>query len=474
MGGSDELEPGALITRALRLERRIGGGGMGSVWLAHHAGLDTNVVVKFIAQAISDNPMSVARFRREAAAAASVKSPHVVQMLDYGVSDHGRPYIVMELLVGRDLGEHLRERRVLPPHEVVQIIRQVCKALQRAHDMGVIHRDIKPENIFLCDHDDDEIFVKLLDFGIAKADDKADSVTTTGAAVGTPHYMSPEQAIGSKTIDHRTDLWSMGVLTYFLCTGRRPFSGETTGALTLAIFNGPIPRPSDANPNLPKALDAWFAKACARDADARFASAKSLANELAEALVGDVARAVIDVDAISYRPDEDSDPRSAATVRLQGLPSSPKHVTTLESAPTTDRSAQDVDEPPLRTTGGLSSGVSAGLAPPTRSRLPVTIGAFVATVAIGLFAYQQLSRPPKLAPAQPANTFDAPAHSVSTPVPIEPPPAPSVALPTPSVSAAPSQSVASHAKPVKTGSPKAPAVPSASTKKPHTDEPDLK
>lgn len=277
--------PGMQVTPTVRLLRSMSGGAMGSVWLAEHTGLETQVVVKFIAAEVASSPEVVGRFSREAAAASRVKSPHVVQMLDHGVTASGLPYIVMELLEGRDLQQRIREQRRLSAHEVALIIGQVAKALARAHDRGVLHRDIKPSNIFLCDVGNNEIFCKLLDFGIAKTVGSGPDLDTTkaGAILGTPFFMSPE-ALAGTAVDHRSDVWALGVLSYMLLTGKRPFRGDSISALTLAIHVNELPKPSAHEPSLPPAFDEWFKKACARDPGQRFQSARELAEALFYAL----------------------------------------------------------------------------------------------------------------------------------------------------------------------------------------------
>jgi serine/threonine-protein kinase len=276
-----ELQPGLSVTPSIRLVKRLGAGGMGSVWLAEHLSLRTTVVVKFMAVELAASVEATERFSREAAAAAQVKSPHVVQMLDHGVTSDGIPFIVMELLEGEDLGKFLGGRGRLTIQETAEIIAQVCKALLRAHEKGIVHRDIKPDNIFMCSGFG-ETYVKLLDFGIAKGDASlgGSSGTKTGAMIGTPYYMSPEQIVGSKTIDYRTDLWSLGVVAYECVVGMRPFEEEVFGALAIRIHSGPIPVPSQVDPHVPPAFDAWFARACARDLSVRFASAKEMGDAL--------------------------------------------------------------------------------------------------------------------------------------------------------------------------------------------------
>jgi serine/threonine-protein kinase len=279
------LLEGAMITPSIRLVSQLGQGGMGSVWIADHLGLHTQVVVKFMAERLLTERMSLDRFTREAAAAAQIRSPHVAQVFDHGVTAQGIPYIVMELLEGHDLATHLKMGHWLELPQLAVVLAQIAKALGKAHERGIIHRDIKPDNIFLVDPESGEIFVKLLDFGIAKSTQPLTDghQTSTGAVMGTPYYMSPEQMIGAKHLDHRTDLWSLGVVAYQCLTGRRPFVGETYGALAIAIHGGPPPAPSTVNPSLSPAIDAWFSKACARDPADRFSSARELAMAFAQA-----------------------------------------------------------------------------------------------------------------------------------------------------------------------------------------------
>ncbi len=283
------------VTPSVRLVSPIGEGGMGAVWLADHTGLNTRVVVKFMLDGLDSSTSARTRFKREAEAASQVKSPHVVQTFDYGVTAEGVPFIVMEHLEGRDLGVELAARGTLDPATVVAIVGQVAKALTKAHAAGLLHRDIKPANIFLCHGETaEELFVKLLDFGIAKTpaasgEPELDGQTKTGQVVGTPFYMSPEQVTAQKVVDARSDLWSLGIVAFEALTGHRPYDGPSFGALAVKIATGDQPRPSAANPALPPSVDAWFAKACARDPSGRFASARELADRLRAAFDGVVS-----------------------------------------------------------------------------------------------------------------------------------------------------------------------------------------
>ena len=256
------------VTPSVRLVSKLGAGGMGAVWIADHTALNTSVVVKFMLVGLDSSASARTRFKREAEAASQVKSPHVVQTFDYGVTADGLPFIVMEHLEGRDLAAEISARGALDPVTVIAIVTQVAKALTKAHAAGLLHRDIKPDNIFLCQSEsEDDLFVKLLDFGIAKShavegEAELDAQTKTGQVIGTPFYMSPEQVTAQKIIDLRSDLWSLAVVAFEALTGQRPFDGPSCGALAVKIATSDAPRPSATNPALPPSVDAWFARAC--------------------------------------------------------------------------------------------------------------------------------------------------------------------------------------------------------------------
>ncbi len=260
---------------------------MGSVWAAQNTQLEAPVAVKFMAPDAVGSPELVARFQREAKAAAQIRSPHVVQIFEHGMH-LGLPFIVMELLEGEDLGSRLRRAVRLSLAETCEVVTQVCKALRRAHEMGIVHRDLKPANVFLARHDEDEV-VKVLDFGIAKslapAAEGDDASTQTGTLVGTPHYMSPEQAQRSKQIDARSDLWSLGVIAFRAVTGRVPFKGDDLINVLVKVCTEPAPVPSSIAPELGPEVDAFFARALCRDLDGRFQSAREMSDAFA-ALLG--------------------------------------------------------------------------------------------------------------------------------------------------------------------------------------------
>jgi serine/threonine protein kinase len=275
------LIEGNMVAGKYRLERSLAKGGMGSVWIARHVHLNMLVAIKFMDTGAMASEEARTRFDREAKAAAQIQSPHVAQVHDYGVEDDV-PYIAMELLHGEDLGRRLRRERRLPLEEVAKILSQAAKALRKAHDAGLIHRDLKPANIFLARTDDDEEIVKVLDFGVVKvaAMGIVTDATRTGIVVGSVNYMSPEQARGLKDLDHRSDLWSLGVLAFRAIVGQHPFPGDQVGDVIVRICSEPIPVPSELAPDLGPEIDAFFRRALARDITERFQSARDFATSL--------------------------------------------------------------------------------------------------------------------------------------------------------------------------------------------------
>jgi len=280
----DRFAPRADVVFAerFRLVREIGRGGMATVWLAHHLRLDSPCAVKFVGESFG-HPSARERFEREAKAAARLRSPHVVQVFDCGVWED-IPYIAMEYLAGEDLNTRLGRVGRLSIEETFQIAVQVGRALSKAHAELVVHRDLKPANIFLVREDDREI-VKVLDFGIAKIVQTASGITLQEPGlVGTPQYMSPEQAHGRQPVDHRTDLWALGVIVFQCLTGVNPFAAEDVTACLLRIVSEPIPMPSSFPVGLPAGLDAWWARAVSRDREDRFPDAKQMLGALAAVL----------------------------------------------------------------------------------------------------------------------------------------------------------------------------------------------
>ena len=350
----DWVAPGVVLAGKYALEKKLGQGGMGAVWRAEHMQLRSPVAIKLIDEQIASSPDALARFMREAQSAAALRSPHVVQILDFG-ADRGVPYIAMELLEGESLADRLARVGRMPPQEIAQLITQVSRALAKAHEMGIVHRDIKPDNIFIVRNDEEDV-AKVLDFGIAKSSKGlgvgSGSTTRTGAILGTPNYMSPEQAEGTKLVDHRTDLWALGVIVFEALVGRKPFDSDALGSLLLAICTRPIPIPSQWGCQFP-GFDAWFARACAREVGERFQSARELAASLRQLCgITDVREPALS----AHGP----------TVRA---------VSTAQMTPFS-QSGHGAPNPPLPTANTYSASVNLGT-----KRKPIT-----ALVIVGLFA----------------------------------------------------------------------------------------
>ena len=278
------LGPGTVLKGSLVLERELGAGGMGSVWVAHHQALGSRVAIKFLHPERVGDAHAVSRLVSEARMVAQLDHRHIVKVYDCGVAAGGEPFIVMELLRGEDLGARLNRKGKLSLEETLDVVTQTCKALQTAHEAGLVHRDLKPANIFVVEGDD--IFVKVLDFGVAKQLVGATEMTASGALIGTPYYMSPEQVNGSRAVDHRSDLWSVAVVAYCCLTGSKPFGGETVGALFIAINGGTFQALKDVRPDLPPAVDFWMRRCLSLDPNDRFKSAIDLADALRSALQG--------------------------------------------------------------------------------------------------------------------------------------------------------------------------------------------
>ncbi len=275
------MATGEIIAGKYEIGGMIARGGMGSVWRARHLSLDIDVAVKLMSAGLASSPEQRVRFAREARAAAQIRSPHVVQIHDHGVAGE-TPYIVMELLSGEDLGARLRREKRLSPAVTAGLARQMGRGLRKAHEMGIVHRDLKPANIFLSRTDDGEELVKILDFGIARAGAAGDS-TLTGELLGSPPYMSPEQARGLKSLDQRTDQWSLGVVLFRLLAGQLPFQGDQAGDVIVKICTEEAPLFSSVAPGLSRGLDAFFQRVFRRDPEQRFASIGELVDAFLEA-----------------------------------------------------------------------------------------------------------------------------------------------------------------------------------------------
>ena len=275
-------EPGKILEGRYALRAQLGHGGMGHVWRAEHTKLKTPIAVKLVAPSLVQSAEARARFLREAQVAASLDSPNIVRITDFGIEDD-TPFIAMELLEGETLGARLA-RGAISPEATLRIFSQLARGISRAHQARVVHCDLKPENVFLARVDGEEV-AKIVDFGVAKAP-LLDPLTQTGAVLGTLQYMSPEQLEGRKNVGAASDLYSLAVIVFECICGQPAFRGDSIAELVRRICGAPLPMPSKIA-RVPAGFDAWFARAAHRDPAARFASAR----EMNEALVAAFERA---------------------------------------------------------------------------------------------------------------------------------------------------------------------------------------
>jgi eukaryotic-like serine/threonine-protein kinase len=444
-------EPGEVLAGRYRLVELLGRGGMGSVWRAEHVELGSQVAVKLIAEGIATSETALGRFRREAKAAAALSSPHVVQIFDYGV-DKDVPYIAMELLHGESLAQRLKVRRTLPQAELARLLTHVARAIDKAHRAGILHRDMKPDNVFICkgEDEDDEETVKVLDFGVAKAL-KPDVVgtlsshTRTGALVGSPYYMSPEQIRGQKTIDHHGDLWSIGVITYECLIGKRPFEGESIGDLVMTVCSDPIPVPSERGCKL-AGFDGWFAQACARDPKERFASAREMANAF-RALMG---QGVLDEETRDSVEESMAGPPMATTLEESATVPAAAPFAAADTPPTAAAGAATAATG-VQTASGLTrthDGPNGPRRPALGSRVGLALGAgvLVAGVAVAALLISRAGNGDRGSAASSAGPAESAVVS-SVPAPTRPEPLPSATAAAPSSASGSSSSAPSAAVP---------------------------
>jgi eukaryotic-like serine/threonine-protein kinase len=286
-----KMPVGTILVGKYKVSREIGRGGMAAVYEAEHLSLSKRIAIKILSAELTTSKVVSERFFREARAAASVKSPNIVDVYDSGRLEDGRPFIAMELLEGESLYDRMARIRIIEFEDTCRIIGDCARGLTKAHAAGIVHRDLKPENIFMVTGEDGAEVTKLLDFGLAKfyaqtdGDVKTQRLTREGAVFGTPAYMSPEQVKGQGSVDHRADLWALGCIAYECLTGRPVWNTEQGVAMTFAaIATAPLPVPSQVYPGIPSDFDAWFRKALERDASKRFQNAKELADSLLIAL----------------------------------------------------------------------------------------------------------------------------------------------------------------------------------------------
>jgi len=278
--------PGSLIAQKYRVEQILGHGGMGAVVAATHRRLGQRVAVKILYPSTARSPGAIARFLREAQAAAALQNEHVVRVVDFGRHDDTLPFMVMEYLVGTNLAQVVATRGPLPVDEAIQYVVQSSEAVAEAHERGIVHRDIKPANLFLTSRSDGSSLIKVLDFGISKAArmasnaDYAPDLTATADTLGTPMYMSPEQVRSTKNVTAQADIWALGVVLYELLAGIPPFWADSLPALSAKIVaDTPVPLSRHRN-DLPGGLDSVVMWCLEKDPSRRPASVAELAASL--------------------------------------------------------------------------------------------------------------------------------------------------------------------------------------------------
>jgi serine/threonine protein kinase len=418
------LQPGQVLDGKYKIVRVIGEGGMGAVYEGENVRIRRRVAIKLLHAGVAANTEMVQRFEREAQVAGTVGNDHILEILDLGALPAGERYMVMEYLDGSTLTERIKARGRLSPSESVPLVRQVLRGLAAAHSAGIVHRDLKPDNIFILrEKAGIRDFVKIIDFGISKFSEQGGAssrMTRTGALMGTPHYMAPEQATGSTDIDRRTDIYAVGIIMYEMLTGRVPFQAETFNQLLFEIALAKIIPARQIVPDLDQAIDTIVMKASARDPGHRFQNA-------------DEFMAALDSwektgSAVSLPPAESIEAVVAATVpRASG-------VAVGGTDPTLNSNTGSGRGQPV----GASSGSGAAGVDPTVNtwsnasvaRAPQKSGApVVVATALGVLllagaatgAYLFLKSPAQAAPAPSATSMAGAPHPAETPPPAVPP-----------------------------------------------------
>lgn len=381
------VQPGTLIASRYEILRTIGAGGMGDVHQARRVADGSFVAIKVLREEMVKDPEALARFRREAHAAAALKSRHAARIYDVGELPSGQPFIVMEYLDGIDLMTEIETRGRVSFVEGATWLLEVCDAIAEAHELGIIHRDLKPPNIFLARGPGGRS-AKVLDFGISKMTRLVDGhVTSTQMSFGSPLYMSPEQIRSTKLVDTRSDIWSLGVILYEALTGVPPFFAESAGALAVVISTDPFEPATMRCPDLPRGLDEVFARALTKDPNRRYPTVRELARDLG-ALLASTSRSPVQPTVPALDPamadtllhaSPLTDDAVEATLRARAQQAQAQQAQALDA-----RSSAISAAPPSPPRSSLGPAMS--LPPPAAARRQERIGILVAAVLIPLGA----------------------------------------------------------------------------------------
>jgi eukaryotic-like serine/threonine-protein kinase len=432
--------PGETLAGKYRVERVLGKGGMGIVVAARHLELDERVAIKFLLGERSE--AGVDRFLREARAAAKVKGEHVCRVFDFGRLETGEPYIVMEHLEGTDLARKLARDGRQPVTSVVGWVIEACDALAEAHALGIVHRDLKPANIFLAERADGSSCAKVLDFGISKLS-KAETMTRTATAMGSPLYMSPEQMESAKDVDPRSDIWSLGIMIYELVSGRPPFVGDSAVQLSVLVRERREEPLELASPDVPEGFARIITKCLAKKREDRYASVAELAAALAPYAPDDVKALVARLErrrTPTLPPVTDTPPETKKDPSVAGPPEA---FAPTETSPSGHVSRARGTFAPLQSTLGELADREQ---PPSTRRWPMVLGAAL-LLAVGTLVGRSLTSSPRVDAPMEAAASVHPAETTTQPA-APPPPAVSAAPP-PTASAAPSASSVRSSDPAK-------------------------